>query len=217
MSGVARVGTTAGVTVPDNSAAAVDAAEAETAPLLPDPEAQLLASGDPGAMVAALVVETAKDERDVSRQIEQTESELQDQQEQAQVQAMRQKASAMRTQAWTSGLIGVAQGAVSLGAACASNGAAKDGVGKLGRELEAGAKVVGAVHDLSSGLAGAANEDADANIASHEHAASHAGRAAAQAYDNERDAQKLLDTALDFYKEYESAQDQERAAAVHRG
>jgi hypothetical protein len=217
MSGVTRVGANGAVGAPDSPPTTAEPVAVETAPLLPDPEAQLLASGDPGAMVAALVVESAKDERDVSQQIEQAQTELEDQQEQAEVQAMHEKASSMRTQAWTSGLIGVAQGAMSLGAAGVSDSGAKDGMGKAARSLEAGAKMVGAARDVSTGLASAANEDTDATITAHEQAAAHAKRTAGETYDNERDAEKLLGTALDFYKEYESAQDQARAAAVHRG
>jgi hypothetical protein len=178
--------------------------------LLPDPASELMMTGDPGAMVAALVVESAKDEKEVSRKIERTQEEIQDSEEQAQVAAMHAKASDMRAQALASGAAGMVEGALSIAGACNP----KDGI--RSRAFEASSTLVGTCRKVGDQIGAAHDEDADANVTAHEHAASHASRAYQEAYDDERDAKKLLDTAVDFYREYSNAADQAKAAATHR-
>ena len=180
------------------------------ASLLPDPTTQLLATGDPASMMAALMIRTAQDERDLSRQTENTESAIQDQQEKAQVTAMHQKANEMRMDAVVTGAMGMAAGALSVaGSAC-------DKDSGEARMLDANSKLWGTGRDILTQVGKADEQDADGNIAAFEHAAAHAGRAASQAYDSERDAQKLLDSAVDFYKEYSSALGQAKSAAIQR-
>ena len=211
MSGIQGVGGTQGVVYGSIGDEAASTGAAAPSSLLPDPLAQLAMSGDPGAMVAALVVETGKEEKDVSRHVEQAESNIQENEERTQVAEMHQKADDMRTQALVTGGIGV--GAAAMSAA----GSLYDFNSKGQRAFAAASQGLTAGQGLAKGEYDATNEDADATVAMHEHNAADAGRAASQAYDNGRDAQKLLESAVDFFREYSSAQDQAKAAALHGG
>jgi hypothetical protein len=210
MSGIQGVGGPGQVVYGSGDVATASGGAGAPGSLLPDPVTQLAMTGDPGAMVAALVVETAKDEKDVSRHVEQAESTIQENEERSQVAEMHQKANDMRTQALVTGAIGAGAAGLSMASAgCNFQGTAQ-------RAFDAGSKFMSAGQGAVSGEFGAANEDADANVAMHEHNASDAGRAASQAYDNGRDAQKLLDSAIDFFREYSSSAEQAKLAAVHR-
>jgi hypothetical protein len=211
MSGIQGVGSTGQVVYGSGSEEPASAGGSVAGSLLPDPAGELMMTGDPGAMVAALVVETGKDEKDVSRQVEQTESNIQENEERTQVAEMHQKANDMRTQAVAGGAIGAAAAGLSMAGAFQPMNSTPQ------RAFAAGAGLVTAGQGVAKGVSDAANEDTDANVAMHEHNASDAGRAASQAYDNERDAQKLLDAAVDFFREYSGAKQQAMAAAVHGG
>jgi hypothetical protein len=210
MSGVNGVGGLSGVAAYEGD----DGVEVAHAPhdtaLLPDPVAEIAFSGDPGAMVAALVVKSAKGERDVARQTQDAEERIQDREEEEQVQAMHDKASMLREQAIASGVCEMASGAASLTAATYSPQS------REARGWEAGGRLAKAYGDITDNLGRAAAADQDATIAAHEHAAGHARRAVDEATDDVKDARKLLETAIEFYREYSSAQDQAKAAAIHR-
>ncbi len=201
-----------GATAPPGTLTAyLGPAPAAPSPLLPDPAAQLMMGGDPGAMVAALVIETAKSEKDIANKVDQTETAIQEQEQKAQVAAMHQKADDMRAQAWVTGGMGLASAGLSFA------GASYEFHSTEARQFDAASKGMTAVGGAVQGQFAAQNEDTDATVATHEHNAADAGRAASQAYDNGRDAKKLLDAAIDFYREYSSAAEQTKAAAVHRG
>ena len=209
MSGIQSVGSPSLALAPGD-ASAVGGQASAVASLLPEPAA-LTMLGDPGAMVAALAVKAGEEEKETSRQVEQAESTIQYGEEQAQVAEMHHKASDLRMQAWVTGGIGA-------GAAVLSGvGARFDVKSTAARSFDAGSKLVTAGLGFTNDEFAATNEDADATATMHEHNASDAGRAASEAYDSGRDGQKLLDAAVDFYREYSSTQEQAKAAALHHG
>jgi hypothetical protein len=202
-------------------------------PLLPDPALALTMTGDPGAMVAALAVETGQSEKDVSRKINQTEANVQYTQEQAEVSDMRNKAQDLLTQGIAEGGIDAGSAALSIAGAASpttttttttttptTTGTQATAVTTTtghGPLLGAIGKGVGAGSDALKGVFNSANENADANITQHDANAKAAGTAASAAYDSMRDGQKLLDAATDFFKEYSAAEQQAKAAALFRG
>lgn len=202
--GSAKVNGTEGVSGPGDGGGGAGG----TVSLLPDPATQLAVSGDPGAMLAALTIETAKEQRDVSRELRQGEEATQDREEQAEVAAMHDKAGDMRAQAWEEGAFDASAGVMQMAGAGASGGAQT--------RWEAGATLMKAGGKVVTGLDAAGNEDKDADVVAHKHTGDRARRAADDAHEGEKEAQKLLDTAIDFYREYTSASDQAKAAATHR-
>jgi saccharopine dehydrogenase-like NADP-dependent oxidoreductase len=156
-----------------------------------------IGSGDMGAQVAALVVQSGQDQGDVARAERNAEQQLEDAAEQQQVEDMRAKADSAEIGAFV-------EGAAQVGAGCAGGmqtggGLALSGAGKIG----------GGVFD---GLA--AHDDADATAALH--AATHASRAVDDAAQAARDARKLESDALDFYRAYVEADGQAKNAALRR-
>jgi hypothetical protein len=190
-------------------------------------------TGDPGAMVAALAVQTGQSEEDVSRNVNQTEANIQYTQEQAEISDMREKAQDLLTQGIAEGGIDAGSSALSIAGAASPSSTTTTttttptttgtqatavttttGHGPL---LGAIGKGVGAGSDAVKGVFNGANENADANITQHDANAKAAGTAASAAYDSMRDGQKLLDAATDFFKEYSAAEQQAKAAALFRG
>ncbi len=180
------------------------------ASLLPDPVTALALSGDPGAMAAAMTIENAHDERTLARNEENAQAALQDREEEAQVAAMRDKASAIRTQALTTGLCEAFSGGLSAASA------GFDIQSRSARGLDAAAKLDKTLGDVNDKLGSAEAASDDATAAAHEHAAGHARRAFEQAQGDDKDAHDLLKAALDFYREYSDTANQARAAATHR-
>jgi hypothetical protein len=74
---------------------------------------------------------------------------------------------------------------------------------------EAGSHVV-------DGLFKGEQEELEAVVKCHANAASHAKEAAQDATEAGRNVRKLIDAAIDFYKEYRTAKDQAAASAIHR-
>jgi hypothetical protein len=202
-------------------------------PLLPDPVAALSMTGDPGAMVAALAVETGQSEEDVSRNVNQTESNIQYTEEEAEVSEMHEKASNMVAQGWAEAGIEAGSAALSIaGAASPSSTTTTTTTTATPTGTEATAvttptghgpllgaigKGIGAGSDGVKGVFNGANENTEANITQHDANAKAAGTAASAAYDSMRDGQKLLDAAVDFFKEYSAAEQQAKAAALFHG
>ncbi len=104
------VSVTQPVSTPSSSSGSTSATAIE---LLP-PVQQLACSGDPGAMVAALAVQSSKTQRDIARAERNDALKAQGQAETAEIQDMRDKANLQRAQGIVSGALQMAQGACDL-------------------------------------------------------------------------------------------------------
>ncbi len=183
----------------DDQVAGADTPTGTTASsMLPDPMSTLLDSGDPGAVAAALVVKSGQAQRAVRDQVRRSEDAVQDAAEKSQVAHMRAEARAAETGAMVSGVATMASGA------CAAAG------GKEGADITAG--IGKSVADLyaaeGKSFAAKATED--------QHHAARAERNVKNADEGIADANRLIDKALEFYKEYTSGKNQAIQAATHR-
>lgn len=185
---------------------------------------QLAASGDPGAELAALAVqsgETHRKEACETRDAYEAAEATEDQQE---VDAMKQKADDIRSEAWTEGVGMVLQGGLELGGSCE----ALDEMGdtptqsmltRSNAEMSAfrgaGGVASGVANVLAAGSKAAQAND-DAAAAQHRGNADQAKAAADDMHDAANDASDFVKAALDFYNGYVSSEAQTRAAALHK-
>jgi hypothetical protein len=156
-----------------------------------------IGSGDMGAQVAALVVQSGLEENEIARTERQTEERVQDAAEQEQVELLRQKADDTEMASFVEGGTEIAAGC--MGGQQTARGLATTGAGKIGGGV----------------FKGLADRD-EADAAAAEHAASHARRAVDDAIEAGKDARKLVGDAIDFYRGYENAAAQAQNAALRR-
>jgi hypothetical protein len=194
--------------------------------LLPDPVAQLATSGDVGAEIAALCVETGTTEEQADRTERDAVESLQEQVENKEVQDMRDKAGAILGQAIAEGVTTMAQGAMEGSSAIAS---LQDVTCPVSHQVVAQGTLLGMTQgmwrgagELTSGIgrivggayqAGGANDDANAAEAHAE--AGHLATSVQDMHDSASQATQFVQAALDFYREYVTTQAQTRNAAVH--
>jgi hypothetical protein len=189
--------------------------------LMPDVD-QLGCSGDPGAMVAALAMTTAKDERKVARAERDQALDAQDKAEAAEIQDLHDKADLQRAQGVVSGLLQAAQGVCDTVAGVyeAHEATDKDAQLQKDRTVKNDLKGVGGAFGvgktMSDGVFNGNITDKDADSKAHGVAADTFKRIADDAHDSDTDAKALLDKALDFYKEYQDTLHQTTMAAIHR-
>ncbi len=185
---------------------------------------ELLASGDPGAEMAALAVQSGTAERKASRDARQTCEAAEAREDQKEVDAMRHKADDVETEGWiqaagmaAEGAMDVAGGAVGLkilGADATSLGAARAGdTTSIFRGVGVGAQAASAVA-ATGARAAQANDDADAAL--HKANADRAKGAADDMHDADKDAADYVKAGIDFYRDYVSTEAQTRAAALHK-
>lgn len=223
---------------------------AESTPLLSAAN-ELLLSGDPGAAIAALGIQTGREQKHAA-QVQRRDAEALEASEQnAQIEALRDKATLQRVQGAVDGAMTIGGAALQLGSDLSSlrskglNDAASDvdkSVDKStsamntqashaeatclrteGNHAQGTANWLKAGHELNDGLGkvgdglfkGAiTDKETDATV--HEQRATRARHAVDDAMGNNDDAKKLLDKALDFYKEYTGAKNGAVSAAIHR-
>jgi hypothetical protein len=195
-----------------------------TATLLPDPAlVDLERSGDMGAEIAALVVRSARENKQMSRDIEKAEEKIEAGEEAQQVAAMRDQADDIRKAGLTSGMADVGGGLLTAGGGV--TGALANGeedadtattMDAVGRGLVGGGTVEHGLGQVFDGQWKGAAKDDEARATQHEQAASHAKRATEQAYDDVKDARDLGKAAVDFFREFTTAEAQSRSAALHR-
>jgi len=185
---------------------------------------QLLASGDPGAEMAALAVQTGTTERKVSSEARQAYEAAEASEDQKEVDAMRQKANDIETEGWIQAAGMAAQGAMDvtaggvglkmLGADSSQLGIAKaNDVSGIFRGLGLGAQ---AASTIGASGARAAQANDDANAALHKANADQAKEAADDMHDAQQDAADYVKAGLDFYRDYVSTDAQTQAAALHK-
>ncbi len=110
----------------DTASTSSSAAASVDAPSLLPEVSQLACSGDPGAMLAALSMQTAKAEHDTSRTMRDNAMSAQEKAEAAEVADMHGKADLQRAQGFFDGAMQIAQGACDLGAGVADAHAASE-------------------------------------------------------------------------------------------
>jgi hypothetical protein len=195
------------LTVPDGTTAAGDG-NAGTA--LPDPVTALALSGDPGAELAALAVQSGELQENVARTARDTEVELEVHEDNEQVDALHKKADDIRASGIWEGVGMIAEGASGvLPAVVPVSSRVADAV-KLGGKGADGMAVIASTF----GKAAEANDDAAAAAA--RSASDRAKGAADDLSDAKKSAGDLISAALDFYREYTSAQAAANTAALHR-
>ncbi len=188
--------------------------------VLPEPNSLLALSGDPGAELAALMVNAGAAQRETAQAARQTQEKVEEQEDDAEVSAMRQKANDILSAGWAEGLgmafeggMGVAGAAVDAGAAAGAEGAGQRAVGA---GLNAGGKVGNAVGLVASAYPKADEAAMDANAAAHKAASDRARAAGDDLKDASKSGDDLVSAALDFYREYTGAKTSELGAALHR-
>jgi len=205
-------------------------APSEGTHLLPDPIHALLNSGDPGAEMAALVLQSAKEDKKIGRSIRDAEERAQQAAEAAQLAKMQEKADSAYMAGLASGFGTVASGLVSAVGASKVGEASKLDADRANAspniKTPASATSVemvwGAYGKLTEGTGklvathfqGEA-DDADVEATHQEQLAGRHKRAVDDARDQVRDAKDLVDRTLSFYKEYTTAKaDAQRAAFI---
>ena len=216
--------------------APLDRGVGDAAPLLPDPMHSILASGDPGAELAMLVLATAKEDKKIGRSIRAAEERAQEAAEVKQLDRMREKADASFTAGLIGGLSTAGSGLVSVaGAGATANASIKDAkaaneaIARLGENAKApsmaasvesawsgGAKVAEGLGKASAAYFQHEADDADIEATHQEQIAGRHKRAVDDARGQVDDAKELIDRAIGFYKEYVTAKSDAQRAAFLR-
>jgi hypothetical protein len=177
--------------------------------ILPDPVAALTMSGDPGAELAALAVQSGEAQQTVAQAGRDVEEKIEVSEDDQQVADMRQKANDIRSAGLWEGAGMMLEGAGAVGSAFAHTALVGDGLkgaGKVGNGV--------AMMAAAKPKAAEANDDADAAAA--KSASDQAKGAAEDLHDAKKAGGDLVSAALDFYREYTSAQASAHTAALHR-
>lgn len=189
----------------------------------------MVSSGDPGAAIAALAIKAGRDQREVTRAQRDAEDKAEVAATDRQVASMHHKADMILAAGIAQGASEMASGAMTMGsAACqyrsdteklsnttsAQQASASDA--KAAGLYKGGSQLATATGSLVSAYFKSEEAKADADATEAEHEASRAKRATEDLHDDMGDAQKLVEKALDFYKEYKSTKDQTALAASRR-
>jgi hypothetical protein len=182
---------------------------ASAANILPDPVTALQMSGDPGAELAALAVKSGEQQETNAQAARDTEQHMEVSEDNQQVAAMEQKANDIRSAGLWEGAGMMAEGAGSIASAFTTSMKWGDGLKGAGKAGD-GAAIMGAAQPKAA----AANDDA--NAAAAKSASDQAKGAADDLHDAKKAGADFISTAIDFYREYTSAQASARSAALHR-
>jgi hypothetical protein len=173
---------------------------------LPDPVVEL-EKGDLTAQLTALIWKMCRDERRISRDLENVYDRMQDEAEQRAVDQKREKASSSLSEGLASGIGQIGSGGLTVGAGLSKN----ENLWKGLAEIASGGGKLGATgYHVAADL-----HDADATAS--EHAAAFAKRSAERMVEDARDLKKSIDDALDLYRQYCGAAIQAKKAAIHGG
>jgi hypothetical protein len=206
-----------------SSPTATSTSTAAALELLP-PVEQLACSGDPGAMVAALAVQSSNTQREIARSQRDNALQAQAHAQAAEIQDMRSKANWQRVQGGVDGALQIGQGVFDVvsgindaKAVAQTDDKAAAAHSKVNSAWDrGGATLVGATKSIADGFMNGAITDTDADAKVQDAAAQSFKQIADDAHDSERDAQATIDKAIDFYKEYVDTKAQAAMAAVHR-
>ncbi len=195
---------------------------ANTEPSLMPNIAKMICTGDPGAMFAALTMQTAKSESDTSRKMRDAALSAQAKADDAAVQDIHDKANLQRWQGVVDGALQIGEGVCDVGMGINEAKQVTDtGADQKNDKLRAawlggGSTFSKAAQSIAHGVFQGAISDKDADEKMHEASSATFKRIADDAHDNENDAKALLNKAIDFYKEYVDTKNQTAMAAIHR-
>ncbi len=188
---------------------------AADAGVLPEPVDALLKSGDPGAELAALAVKSGEQQQASAQAARDTEQKLEVTADEQQVAAMHRKADDIRSSGLADGLGMVAEGGFTLAAACVTASGAPR-ASEESAALKLAGTIVKAGSEIDSADSKAAEATDDANAATAKSASDQAKSAADDEHDAKKSAGDFISAAIDFYREYTSAQASASSAALHR-
>jgi hypothetical protein len=186
------------------------AEDAERVSTLPasDPTSSLINSGDIGSAIAALVYLTKKEQRENARASRDAAYSAQEAAEKSELAAMDREADAKQVGSFFKAMSQFGSAACSFGAAGSSE--------RAGKWWEAAGKTSAAAGGVTEAVTdfGASKATRDVKAASQQ--ASHFERLGGESDDDVRDAEKSMDKAVDFLKEWRSSKDAATSAAIHR-
>ncbi len=199
---------------------------------------QLACSGDPGAMLAALTMQSAHEQDETARAQRDEATKAEVTADNAEIQDMHDKADMQRAQGIVDGACDVAdagmemaQGAKTLDATndriqADDPGTTKAQAQSLRRDAassdaaatgwKSGVEAMNGLKSILHGEFDAEITDKDADAKQQDISAQTFKQMADDAHDDEKDAKDLLNKALDFYKEYTDTKNQTTLAASHR-
>ena len=187
---------------------------ANAANILPDPVTALQMSGDPGAELAALAVKSGQQQETNAQSARDAQKNMEVSEDNQQVAAMNQKADEIRAGGLTEGLGMIAEGGFDVAAAGAMGSNGKPTLESAALSFDGKVLKAGSVIDGAGAKAAEANADAAAAAA--KSASDQAKGAADDLHDAKKAGADFVSTALDFYREYTSAQAAANTAALHR-
>jgi hypothetical protein len=215
-----------------NDAAPTTGPAAPAAPsqatLLPQPSP--LMGGDIGAEIAALAVKAGLEQNKINSTAASAQDRMEDAANAAQVADLHAEASTMRSGAWMSGVLQMSAGACTIASAGLTLGQPTTPTGGTTTAAQQAsmhdwsaailtAKGVGEGFEAGSSLAGglskAAATDTEALATQEKALADAAQRSGSDARTAEQSATQFVQSAIDFYKEYEATKAQTQAAALH--
>jgi hypothetical protein len=177
--------------------------------LLPDPVSQLAFSGDVGAEITALAVQTGGTERRNDETERDAVESLQEQRNNDQVKTMRDRAGALLGQAIAEGAGTIVQGGLVMTGAVSKTPVGPTSVWSGAGEIADGmGKVVGGLYQ-----AGAANDDANGTADKND--TDRLATVLQNIHDDGASASQLILNAMQFLQEYAQTQAQTRNAALH--
>jgi len=182
--------------------------------ILPDPLTAPAMSGDPGAELAALAVKSGEQQETNAQAARDAQESVEVSEDNQQVAAMNQKADDIRAGGLTEGLGMVAEGGVDVAAAGVIASDGKPTLESAALKFDGTVLKAGSVINGASSRAAEANADADAAAA--RSASDQAKGAADDLHDAKKAGGDFISAALDFYREYTSAQASANSAALHR-
>jgi len=191
--------------IDDTTAALETSAEAA----LPDPVTALALSGDPGAELAALAVQSGERQETVAQTAREMQEQTEVNEDNQQVAAMHQKADDVRSAGMWQGFGMAAEGGGSVAGGFFSSS-------KITQELQGGGKMANGAATITATHFSAAEANDDANADQARAASDQAKSAADDLHDAKKAGGDFISAALDFYREYTSSQASANGAALHR-
>lgn len=185
-------------------ASAADATPSEAPAVLPSSSSSLASSGDIGAMISALLLESGKATRETAKLLKDAASACEDA-------AHARKIDAMETAADRKLVAGITEGAASITEGFMSGlGAASEGyAGKFSAIAKGGGTVDKTMWNHFAA-------DAERDVAQAEREVTQGKRNIESAGDMDKDAKDLLRRAMSHYAEYVRAKDDASKAALFR-
>jgi hypothetical protein len=174
----------------------------------------MVLDGDMGAEIAALAVQQGTAQQNIDNQAIGEQDSVEDQAEQAEVQTMHEQATETRNGAIASGALQIGGGLCSMGAGGLGMSSLKNAA-SLSTMMKGGSEAFVGGGTIAGGLGQAAATDSAALAAAQKSAGDAANRAGQTDRSAQKSASDFVESAIEFYREYETAKAQAAAAALH--